>query len=167
MRGGLEICSVSEAIATVPYFEHVEGMSSEEPGCWLWGFAQFCLAGNCSRMSESDRQMPNLLHEKVLRAGARAWNAWRLENPGLVPELNDLKMSVSERQFGRAHGGPIDLSRAELCRAELDQATLIEANLIGAVLIDADLSDARLDKADLRGANFSNTRLAYASFNHA
>jgi DnaJ-domain-containing protein 1 len=79
-----------------------------------------------------------------------------------VPVLNDLDVSVTERQFGRVHGGPINLSRAELCRARLDQATLIEANLLGAVLTEADLSDARLEKADLRGS-----KLAYANLDGA
>jgi hypothetical protein len=98
----------------------------------------------------------------VLREGVRAWNTWRRENPGVVPVLNDLNVSVTERQFGRVQGGPINLSRAELCRARLDHATLIEANLMGAVLTEADLSNARLDKADLRGA-----KLAYANLDGA
>ena len=101
-------------------------------------------------------------HAEVLRAGVRAWNTWRRENPGVVPALNDLNVSVTERQFGRVQGGPINLSRAELRRARLDQATLIEANLMGAVLTEADLSDARLEKADLRG-----TKLAYANLQGA
>lgn len=99
---------------------------------------------------------------EVLRGGARTWNKWRRENPGVLPNLSDLKVSVIERQFGRVQGGPINLSLAVLCRAELDQATLIEAHLLGAVLVDADLSDARLEKADLRGA-----KLAYAALNNA
>jgi DnaJ-domain-containing protein 1 len=111
--------------------------------------------------------MPDLMHVEILRAGSHAWNTWRHENPGIAPDLNDLKVSIIERQFGRVYGGPINLSLAELCRAGLDQATLIEANLTGAVLIDADLSDARLEKADLRGADLRNARLSYAALNDA
>jgi hypothetical protein len=103
----------------------------------------------------------------VLRAGPRAWNAWRLENPGIVPVLDDLNVSVTERQFGGVQGGPINLSRAQLCRARLDQATLIEANLMGAVLTGADLADARLERADLRGARFDYANLAGAQLNGA
>jgi hypothetical protein len=84
--------------------------------------------------------MSDLLHVEVLRAGAVVSNTWRRENPDVVPDLKGLKVSISERQFGRMQGGPIDLSRAQICRAELDQATLVEANLNGAVLTDADLS---------------------------
>jgi DnaJ-domain-containing protein 1 len=111
--------------------------------------------------------MSDLLHVEVLRAGAVVWNTWRRENPDVVPDLKDLKVSISERQFGRMQGGPIDLSGAQLCRAELDQATLIEANLNGAALTDADLSDARLEKADLRGADLCNAKLAYTTLNGA
>src|SRR5512145_1139523 len=73
-------------------------------------------------------------HAQVLRTGVRAWNDWRRKNPGVVPALNDFNVSITERQFGRAQGGPINLSRAQLCRARLHQATLIEANLMGAEL---------------------------------
>ena len=98
----------------------------------------------------------------MLRGGARAWNAWRRAHPGVVPELNDLNVSVTERQFGRVQGGPINLSRADLRRARLDQATLNEANLMGAVLTEADLTDARLENADLRGARLARAALAGA-----
>jgi 1,6-anhydro-N-acetylmuramate kinase len=111
--------------------------------------------------------MADLLHVEVLRVGSLFWNSWRRENPDVVPDLRDLKVSISERQFGRMQGGPIDLSRAQLCRAELDQATLIEANLNGAVLTDADLSCARLERADLRGADLCNAKLAYTTLNGA
>jgi hypothetical protein len=105
------------------------------------------------------------MHVEALRAGAINWNGWRRGNPRVVPDLNDLSVLVSERQFGRVQGGPIDLNLAELCRAKLDQATLIEANLQGALLTDADLSDARLEKADLRGANLCNAKLSFAALN--
>jgi hypothetical protein len=111
--------------------------------------------------------MSDLLHVEVLRAGSVVWNTWRRENPDVVPDLKDLKVTICERQFGRMQGGPIDLSRAQLCRAELDQATLIEANLNGAVLTDADLSDARLEKADLRGADLCNAKLKHTTLNGA
>jgi hypothetical protein len=106
-------------------------------------------------------------HIEVLRAGARTWNAWRRDNPGVVPELTDLDISVTERQFGRVQGGPINLSRAELRGARLDQATLIEANLMGAILAEADLSDARLERADLRGARLPHASLRGADLSGA
>jgi hypothetical protein len=118
-------------------------------------------------MGENAQPASAARHVEVLCTGARAWNAWRLENPGIIPVLNDLNVSVAERQFGRVQGGPINLSRAQLCRARLDQATLIEANLMGAVLTEADLADARLERADLRGARFDYANLAGAQLNGA
>jgi pentapeptide repeat protein len=118
------------------------------------------------RPQRSPQPMPGR-HVEVLRAGARAWNRWRREHPGVVPVLNDLRVSVSERQFGPVQGGPVNLSRAELCRARLDQATLVQANLMGAVLTEADLSDARLDEADLRGARLAGAHLQGAQLEGA
>jgi hypothetical protein len=123
-----------------------------------------CLA---RRTREQAPPASDATHVAVLRTGARAWNAWRRENPGIVPALDGLALSVTERQFGRVQGGPINLSRAQLCRARLDQATLIEGNLMGAVLTEADLSDARLEKADLRGARFDYANLAGARLDGA
>ena len=111
--------------------------------------------------------MPDASHVEKLRAGARAWNAWRSQHPDIVPDLNDLDLPVGCRQFGHMQGGPVDLSQAELCRAALEHATLIEADLAAAVLIDADLSHARLRQADLRGADLTNANLDHADLGHA
>src|SRR5262249_16910428 len=89
------------------------------------------------RPRRAPQPISGALHVEVLPAGAHAWNKWRREHPGVIPVLNDLKMTISDRQFGPVQGGPINLSRAELCRAQLDQATLVEANLMGALLTEA------------------------------
>ena len=95
--------------------------------------------------------MSDPLHlEKVRAGGAVVWNTWRRDNPNIVPDLNGLRISASELQFGVVQGGPVDFSRTELSQAVLVHATLIEANLAGALLTKADLSYARLNKADLR-----------------
>lgn len=111
--------------------------------------------------------MVNSLHAGKLEEGARAWNVWRAENPGIVPDLSGLELSLGRRQFGPAQGGPFDLSRADLSGAALEQATLIEANLAGASLVEADLSHARMENADLRGANLSNANLDQADLKNA
>ena len=51
-------------------------------------------------------------HVSKLKEGARAWNAWRRENPRAEPQLGELNLPVGHRQFGVAQGGPIDLSQA-------------------------------------------------------
>ncbi|NJO34707.1 MAG: DnaJ domain-containing protein [Rhodospirillales bacterium] len=111
--------------------------------------------------------MPNSRHAAKLGEGARAWNAWRRENPVVVPDLNDLAVPVGHRQFGSVQGGPINLARAELCRAALEHATLIGADLTNATLVEADLSHARLTGADLRGANLSHALLDHADLKDA
>jgi DnaJ-domain-containing protein 1 len=111
--------------------------------------------------------MSNTLHLDKVRAGPLVWNAWRRENPGIVPDLNDLRIPASELQFGLVQGGPVDLSGTELRRAKLAHATLIEANLTGALLAKADLSDSRLSKADLRGADLRGATLAHADLSEA
>jgi curved DNA-binding protein CbpA len=111
--------------------------------------------------------MSDVLHLNKLRAGAVAWNAWRRENPGIVPDLNGLEVSASELQFGSVQGGPADFSRAELNHAVLVHATLIDANLAGASLVDADLSDSRLNNADLRGADLRSAKFAGADLTGA
>lgn len=118
----------------------------------------------------TDRKLQTMsdpLHLDKIRAGAPVWNKWRRDNPGVVPDLNGLRISASELQFGAVQGGPVDFSRAELCQAVLVHATLIEANLAGAMLIKADLSYGRLNKADLRGADLRGAKLGYADLTEA
>ena len=111
--------------------------------------------------------MPNSQHVSVLKEGARAWNAWRGQNPRLEPQLGHLNLPVGHRQFGAAQGGPIDLSQADLCGAALEHATLIDADLTGAYLVQANLSHARLRGANLAGANLSHARLVQADLKDA
>ena len=111
--------------------------------------------------------MSDPLHLDKVRAGALVWNKWRRDNPGIVPDLNGLRISASELQFGVVQGGPVDFSRTELAQAVLVHATLIEANLAGAVLVKADLSYGRLHKADLRGTDLRGAKLAYADLTDA
>lgn len=102
--------------------------------------------------------MPSSQHVAKLEEGARAWNAWRRQNPGVAPQLSDLSLSVGHIQFGSVQGGPIDLSQADLRRAALGHATLVDADLTGAALVEADLSYARMTRAHLRGADLSHAR---------
>jgi hypothetical protein len=111
--------------------------------------------------------MSDPLHLEKIRAGAHVWNKWRRDNPGIVPDLNGLRISASELQFGAVQGGPVDFSRTELSHAVLVHATLIEANLAGAALTKADLSYGRLSKADLRGADLRGAKLGYADLTDA
>src|SRR5262249_21780611 len=77
--------------------------------------------------------MANDEHVALLKQGVTAWNAWRVVNPGIRPEL----------------------SGADFSRENLRRADLRSANLRGTRLIDTDLSGALLSRADLREAECS------------
>jgi uncharacterized protein YjbI with pentapeptide repeats len=57
--------------------------------------------------------MANDEHVAILKKGVAAWDAWRAENPGVLPDLS------------RANVSGADLSGANLSRANLDSATLV------------------------------------------
>jgi hypothetical protein len=106
-------------------------------------------------------------HIEILRRGPKAWNAWREENPSLVPNLDDAAPTLGERQLGPINGGPVNLRLARMQRAFLRFATLSAANLEAADMSAADLAYARLDRANLKAANLSYAVLDYADFNGA
>jgi DnaJ-domain-containing protein 1 len=106
--------------------------------------------------------MGNTSHIAKFCEGARAWNAWRAENPAITPDLRDLVPHLGEKQLGPAHGGPIDLNDALLNCANLHSATLLGARLNNADLRHANLALALLAGADLSFANLSNAVLDHA-----
>ena len=106
-------------------------------------------------------------HVETLRRGPRYWNAWREQNPTIMPNLTGVRLSASERQMGVMNGGPINLASARMRRAQLRFATLTGANLAGANLAGADLTDARLDRANLANADLSEALLDHTDFAEA
>jgi len=114
--------------------------------------------------------MAELKHLAVLERGVPTWNAWRRQNPKLVPDL-------LEGNFGDATLEQVDFSGADLRGAHLANAKLIganlnkadcykasmwRANLTNADLREADLSSANLNGAILAGANLSGCILRFA-----
>lgn len=110
-------------------------------------------------------------HLAVLQKGVEAWNTWRLEHPGIGPNLrdadlvnrgltganfaganlNDAKLFGADLSKANLNGAK--LMRAHLASASLRYAILTHANLIGANLFEARLFDADLTGADLGSAN--------------
>src|SRR5215831_5797336 len=80
--------------------------------------------------------MANDEHVALLKQGVAAWNAWRVENPNIRPDLTKA-----------------DLKGADLCRANLKEVDLKGADLRGAKLARANLAEATLNEANLAGAN--------------
>jgi hypothetical protein len=98
-------------------------------------------------------------HLKMLRQGVDAWNAWREENPDIIPDLSGSDLSV------------VHLTGANLCKAKLTGADLfganLQANLTGADLNRAYLRAAHLNGADLTDANLNGANLNLAELNGA
>jgi uncharacterized protein YjbI with pentapeptide repeats/lipoprotein-anchoring transpeptidase ErfK/SrfK/peptidoglycan hydrolase-like protein with peptidoglycan-binding domain len=114
-------------------------------------------------------------HAEIIRRDPVLWNAWRRNNPEIIPDLTGLALGWCERRMGTRDGGPLDLKFArlqevDLCFADLEGADLEAADLaradlqhaclVEAKLNAADLIDARLDHADLAGARAKKADLA-------
>lgn len=108
--------------------------------------------------------MTSLSHVEILRRGPHAWNEWRAQNPAERPHLSHVTLSLSERQWGPMHGGPINLKSAILPDASLRFASLLDADLQAADLTRADLVHARLDRANLKNAILTDAVLDHADF---
>lgn len=97
----------------------------------------------------------NQKHDDKLKEGVGAWNAWRDDNPEVVPDLSGAKLRKA------------DLSGADLSGADLREASLEEANLEIAKLRKADLQEASLRKADLFQADLFQADLSGANLREA
>jgi hypothetical protein len=129
-------------------------------------------------------------HQGILEQEAEVWNAWRQDNPGVVPdfsgedlsELNMAQVNLSDADLSQAelfdslleHANlkmakmtGADLSGAKLEGAELYKADLSEASLIGTDLTSVYLVEANLRGADLRGANLQDADLSGADLSGA
>jgi pentapeptide repeat protein len=107
----------------------------------------------------------NQTHLNMLNQGVDKWNAWRVNNPDIVPDLRVAPLSDRQMRGINLQGAILrgaELSRAVLEEARLQGARLERANLEGARLKGAHLEEASLKEAllggaDLRAAFFSNT----------
>ena len=96
--------------------------------------------------------MANRKHLAILEQGVDVWNAWRADNPRIIPDLSkaDLTAVGETLHFANLSGANLD----DTCLANID---LRDSNLSGAELSGADLRLSDLSKADL-----NSTRLRYA-----
>lgn len=121
--------------------------------------------------------------KKIIEQGVTAWNAWRKNNPGMVPDLYNI--DISDQNWDGANFTRTDFVKATLNNTHLENARFngvldesgnsigrayfVEAKLRGAHLKNAVLSRANLIKADftyadLRGADLSEADLTDAIF---
>jgi len=104
--------------------------------------------------------MANEEHLKILKQGTTAWNQWRMENPGVQPDLRGAYLSMADLSGA-------NLDRTLFSRANLSHAKLTKASLIEAVLVRTDLIMADLAFADLRRALLGGAVLQYANLGEA
>lgn len=121
-------------------------------------------------------------HLAILEQGRETWNAWRLANPDIEPDLTmaDLpRMDLRQFDLHDAILDGIDCSGSRLDGASLSgarvsgswfvEATLVDGDLRGAdfysaTFRDADLTRANLSDAELVDTNFVLARLQEAKF---
>jgi hypothetical protein len=111
--------------------------------------------------------MANKEHVARLLNLADSWNAWRKENPDIVPdfynaelyERNLSMMDLSGADFRRANLGCASLAQADLRGADLRGAELEGAVLGGAELVGANLQGATMVDADFTGADLTGCRI--------
>jgi Pentapeptide repeats (8 copies) len=85
--------------------------------------------------------MANDQHVAILKQGVGAWNAWRDENPNILPDLSG---AVLCGLLGGMIPGPTNLIGANLTRANLSDANLSAAALVDTDLTGADLTGCRI-----------------------
>jgi len=129
--------------------------------------------------------MANLDHLKILESGVMAWNQWRDDNPGLVPDLTGADLedkNLSEINFEHANLNGANFFLATLENANFKYAklqnsimgltTLNYADLSGSDLWHSRISEsgiehARFEAAHLNGVDFEASSLDHADFRHA
>jgi uncharacterized protein YjbI with pentapeptide repeats len=109
--------------------------------------------------------MGDLKQLEILNKGAKIWNQWRDQNPGVKPDLENADLSYTALDkttrdlLGDLDLAEVNLSNASLRNANLTGRDLRRANLRGADMRDAQLNGVWFDDADLREADLRNAQL--------
>ncbi|MHC5855163.1 pentapeptide repeat-containing protein [Nostoc sp.] len=109
--------------------------------------------------------MVNEEHYACLKKGVQTWNEWRLKNPGVLVNLFEANLSMTD--LIGANLSRVNLSGANLSRAKLEKVNFMGAELFMAYLSGANLSMANLSKANLSMANLSMAELIGANLSMA
>ena len=114
--------------------------------------------------------MPNPEHLAILKEGVKRWNAWREDNPKIIPDLTGADLTGANLEEVNLQGANLEgtaLQRVLFTSAILRGAHLAGSNLQGADLRDADCRGADFTKANLAQANLTWTNLTWASLAEA
>jgi uncharacterized protein YjbI with pentapeptide repeats len=123
-------------------------------------------------------------HLAILKQGVYAWNAWRMKNPQIIPDLSgvcfDFRTNVYAEGVTEELGKEVNLadlfeinfSRTNLENSKFVEVDLTEADLSEAILDGADfsyslLTSAVLTRASIQSATFLGTKLNKANINYA
>ena len=114
-------------------------------------------------------------HVSKLTEGVDAWNEWRINSPGLIPQLNGANLydfdltgiNFEEANLNGAQLKEINLANANLFDAQLRGANLKEANLSGAILREATFSNAEMKETVLKNADARYANFRYANLKEA
>jgi hypothetical protein len=106
----------------------------------------------------------NKEHIQILEKGSVIWNKWRLENPLIVPNLEQLNLSgnnLSGFNFSNANLYSTDfletnLSRSDLSGSMLESAQLSYSNCENANFQNSNLFKAVLMECNMKSSNFRN-----------
>jgi hypothetical protein len=96
----------------------------------------------------------------ILRQGWSAWNAWRIANPQIRPDLSGVNASNEDLCDCDLRG--TDLRGAILVNSRLSRALLWNADLTKIILRGASLDNARIWKTNLTGARLDGACLVGA-----
>ncbi|NOY63542.1 MAG: toll/interleukin-1 receptor domain-containing protein [Gammaproteobacteria bacterium] len=119
--------------------------------------------------------MANREYLILLQQGMDGWNAWRKQNPAIMPDLSGCAL-IGENLIGanlskvNLHGANLssaNLHQADLRGANLSQVNLSRANLSNADLTLAVVSEANLEHTNFRGANLRRAHLRRSSLHQA
>ena len=123
-------------------------------------------------MPMKEVSMGNQKHYEILEKGPEAWNAWRKQNPKIIPNLSGLMLAgrhddmtvcdFSETNFSRSNFFQAYMLSSRLRKANFSQSDLYETNFR-----NADLRNANLQGASLIGANLQLAQLEGANFSKA
>jgi hypothetical protein len=94
------------------------------------------------------------------KEGSIAWNKWRFDHWGIIPDLSGADLREADLRW-------TDLRWVNLIGADLRMANLKRASLVGANLSEADLRWANLSEADLSGVDLHSAHLNEATLNSA
>ncbi len=139
--------------------------------------------------------MANEKHFEIINEGVEVWNAWRKDNPEILPDLSGADLrdinpgGASLRDYKVEFHPPridpggkiydlqvngvllslenISLEGSNLAKVNLSGADLSEAMLNGAFMLGANLSKAKLNHAQLRSTNLAAANISGADLSFA